>query len=96
MAVFIPPRPADTSVEAERVQIDLIRGASVSRRLHIAWSLSATVIGLARRALARAHPFASRQELDLRFVELHYGADLAASLRDDLTRRASTPDPLHD
>lgn len=96
MTVFVPPRPADTSVEAERVQIDLIRNAPVSRRLHMAWSLSATVIGLARRALARAHPLASRQELDLRFVELHYGADLAASLRDDLTRRASTPDPPHD
>jgi len=96
MTAPVPPRPADTSTEAERVQIDLIRGAPVSRRLHIAWSLSATVIGLARQALARAHPGASREELDLRFVELHYGADLAASLRDDLARRASAPAPSHD
>ena len=92
MSVTIPPRPADTSVEAERVQIDLLRKAPVSRRLHLAWSLSATVISVARRALARAQPHASQQDLDLRFVELHYGPDLAASLRAELIRRqARTP-----
>ncbi len=69
------------------MQIDLIRAAPVSRRLHMAWSLSATVIGMARRALARAQPHASKQELDLRFVELHYGPDLAAALRAELIRR---------
>ena len=87
MPVVIPPRPADTSVDAERVQIDLIRKAPVSRRLHVAWSLTATVISAARQALARAQPHASPQELDLRFVELHYGRDLAAALRADLIRR---------
>ncbi|OFW46558.1 MAG: hypothetical protein A3J29_17570 [Acidobacteria bacterium RIFCSPLOWO2_12_FULL_67_14b] len=87
MPAIIPPRPADTSVEAERVQIDLIRALPVSSRLHMAWSLSATVIGMARRALAQAQPHASREELDLRFVELHYGADLAAALRAELIRR---------
>jgi len=87
MPVTIPPRSADTSAEAERVQIDLIRRAPVSRRLRIAWSLSATVIGVARQALVRAEPHASSQEIDLRFVELHYGRDLAAALRAELIRR---------
>lgn len=87
MAVSISPRSADTSVEAERVQIDLIRAVPVSQRLRMAWSLSATVIGLARRAIARAEPDASQEDLDLRFVELHYGAGLAAALRADLIRR---------
>jgi hypothetical protein len=87
MPTIIPPRPADTSVEAERVQIDLVRAAPVARRLHMAWSLSATVISLARQALLRARPDASSQEIDLRFVELHYGPDLAAALRADLVRR---------
>lgn len=83
----IPPRPADTAPDAERVQVALLRAASVSRRLHIALDLSATVIGAARRALARARPHASARELDLRFVELHYGPDAAAGLRADLERR---------
>ena len=92
LPVTIPPRPADTSVEAERVQIDLLRKAPVSRRLHLAWSLSATVISVARRALARAQPRASQQDLDLWFVELNYGPDLAAALRAELIRRqARTP-----
>ncbi len=96
MALIIPPRSADTSVEAEQVQIELIRAAPVSRRLHMAWSLSATVIGVARRALARAQPQANQRELDLRFVELHYGPDLAAALRADLTRRGAASSPRHD
>ena len=50
-------------------------------------ALSATIIGAARRALARAQPHASARELDLRFVELHYGVDVAASLRADLEQR---------
>jgi hypothetical protein len=87
----IPARPTDTSPDAERVQVSLLRAAPVARRLHLAMSLSATVIGAARRALARARPAASARELDLRFVELHDGADAAAGLRADLNRRDTTP-----
>ena len=89
----IPARPADTTPEAERVQVGLLRAAPVARRLHLALALSATVIGAARRALARAQPHASARELDLRFVELHYGADAAAGLRADLDRRDATGPP---
>ena len=87
MPAAIPPRPADTTPDAERVQVDLFRRAPVARRLHLALSLSATIIGTARRALARSQPHASTRELDLRFVELHYGADVAACLRAELDRR---------
>lgn len=89
----IPARPADTTPDADRVQVDLLRAAPVARRLHLALQLSATVIGAARRALARAQPHASSRELDLRFVELHYGADVAAGLRADLDRRDRAPRP---
>jgi hypothetical protein len=87
----IPARPADTTPDAERVQAALLRAVPVARRLHIAMALSATVIGAARRALARARPQASPRELDLRFVELHYGSDMAVALRADLERRDATP-----
>jgi hypothetical protein len=66
----------------------LLQAASVARRLHTALSLSATVIGAARRALARLQPSLSPHERDLRFVELHYGRDIASSLRSELARRA--------
>lgn len=87
----IPLRPADTTPEAERVQVELLRAAPVARRLHLALRLTATVIGAARRAFERAHPHATRRERDLRFVELHYGADVAAGLRADLDRRSGAP-----
>ena len=85
----IPPRPADTSVDAERVQIELLRAAPLSRRLHLACSLSASAISAARRAVARADPSADATERDIQFVALHYGSAVAAALRADLMRRAT-------
>lgn len=89
----IPARPTDTAPDADRMQVELLRAATVARRLHLALSLSATMIGAARRALARAQPAASPRELDLRFVELHYGAELAAGLRTELDRRSQAHRP---
>jgi hypothetical protein len=86
----IPARPADTDADAERVQVELLRRAPIARRLRLACSMTTTVVGAARRALARVQPQAPRRDLDLRFVELHYGADVAAGLRDDLERRDLT------
>jgi hypothetical protein len=83
----IAPRSTDTTPDAERVQVELLRAATVARRLHLAWSLSADVLSAARRALARAKPQASRSDLDLQFVELHYGRELANELRMELVRR---------
>lgn len=77
----------DTSPEAERVQIDLLRAAPASRRLHLAFSLSAAVVSVARRTLARADPRAGQRACDLWFVALHYGSALATSLQAELTRR---------
>lgn len=65
----------------------LLQAASVPRRLHLALSLTATVIGAARRALGRTHPELSARELDLFFVSVHYGSDLADAVRTDLERR---------
>jgi hypothetical protein len=77
----LPARPADTDPEAEARQIALLRGAGPSRRVGTALALSATVIALARRALGRAMPTASELDVRLRFVELHYGRDLADGVR---------------
>jgi hypothetical protein len=87
MPRIVSARPADTTADAERVQIGLLQAASVPRRLHLALSLTATVIGAARRALERTHPDLSARELDLLFVNVHYGRDLADAVRRDLERR---------
>lgn len=91
MTDAVRARSADTSADAERVQVELLRRVSVARRLHMAFRLSATVMSMARRALARQRPHASRRELDLEFVALHYGAALADGLRVELDRRDRAP-----
>ena len=81
------PQSIDTHSDAERVQIHLIRQASVARRISTVRSLSQTSIFLSRRAIARAHPELNEQEVDLLFVAYHYGDDLAVRLREDLEQR---------
>jgi hypothetical protein len=81
MPNVVRARSDDTDADAERVQIALLRGAGRARRAQMALSLSATTIALARRAIGRRHPDASAQEVGLRFVERHYGADLARAVR---------------
>jgi len=93
MSHAIPPRPGDTTAEAERAQIELLRATSVSGRIRCAVALSTTVTALARRSIARARPQASGRERDLLFVDVHYGSDLAAALRADLARRERTGSP---
>ena len=71
----------DTTPEVEKVQIDLIRKSSVSRKISIVRSLSQTVIFLSRRAIKRANPSLNERELDIAFVANHYGEELAERLR---------------
>lgn len=78
---------SDTDPETERVHLELLRQATPSQRLRQAFSLSQTVIGLARGGIARAMPDASEEERALRFVALHYGGELADELREHLVAR---------
>jgi hypothetical protein len=71
----------DTMPEAEKVQIELIRASSVPERISRVRSLSRTAMFLSRRAIQRANPSMSEREVDLAFVEYHYGKDIAQRLR---------------
>lgn len=84
---------ADTSPDAERVRVELLRSAGPSRRAALALSLSQTCSDLARAALRRAHPEASEQEIRLLYAEEHYGRDLAGRVRRYLEERASPSSP---
>ena len=71
----------DTDPEAARVQLELLRRASPARRPRLALSLSHSVLSLSRDGIARRLPGASRREIGLEFVRLHYGEELADELR---------------
>lgn len=73
----MPTQSRDTRPEAERVLIESLRQKTLAQRLDIACTLSEAVIRLARKALYKAHPGVSAEELNLLFIELNYGQDLA-------------------
>ncbi|HET8853564.1 MAG TPA: hypothetical protein VFN02_13660 [Ktedonobacteraceae bacterium] len=77
----------DTSPEAERVQIELIRKASPAKLFGLVRSLSQTMIQASRNTIRRLHPDASEEELALIFLELYYGKELADRVRADLEKR---------
>ena len=79
----------DTSPEAERVQIGLLRKASPAKKFGLVNSLSRTMIEASRRNLRRLHPDTSEEELALLFIELNYGKELSDRVRADLARRKS-------
>ena len=63
------------------MQLDLLRAAGPSRRASLAIGLSATVIELSRRALREAHPELPEAEIEVLWVGLHYGRELAEGIR---------------
>ena len=72
---------SDTDSDSLRVQIDLLRRASPGRRLGLALALSADVASLALAGIRRRSPGISGTDAGLRFVEIHYGSDLASAVR---------------
>jgi len=76
MAVMRTQSP-DTSPEAERVMIELLRQAPAWRRLQLADRMSSTVRGLCWAGLCARHPKATEAELRRRFADIHLGPKLA-------------------
>jgi len=62
---------------ADRVQIELFQRATPQQRCKLARSLSVGTLELAHRAIERAYPELSAWARRVKFVEVHYGADLA-------------------
>jgi len=78
---------SDTSPDVERAQVELLRRASVAERIRLVRSLSDMALQLSWRAIRRANPAASEEEVALRFVAVHYGHELAARLQGYLRAR---------
>ena len=77
----------DTHPEAEKVQIQLIRQASVTQRIIRMRSLTSSLMQLSKKAIRRANPRASQDELDVLFVKYHYGEELAVRFQAYLQQR---------
>jgi hypothetical protein len=75
---------SDTHPDAEQVQIELLRKATATERLGMSLSLTATVVNLSRQTIAELNSGLAPQQLNVKCVELYYGKELAARLRDYL------------
>jgi hypothetical protein len=77
--------------------MELARPRSPAEKVAQVREMTDFVVTLSRRAIARANPAMTPQEVNLRWVEIHYGRSLAAELRDYLTDsnrcNLSTPSP---
>lgn len=77
----------DTSLKAHDVHVALLQKASVAKRLACMASLSQTTMNLSWRAIKRANPHYSKEEVNITFVALHYGEYLAKRLKQYLDEK---------
>jgi hypothetical protein len=76
-------RPADTSPEAWKVLLDLVRRMPPEERLQRALQLSATVLQFGEAGLRAAYPQASDREIFLRGAERRLGSKLFRTVYGD-------------
>jgi hypothetical protein len=72
---------SDTSPEAEKVMIDLLKRLTNAQRAAKAFSLSHQVINLSKRAIRRQNPGLSEFEIKLLYLHHFYGPDIAKKVR---------------
>jgi hypothetical protein len=80
----------DTSPEAEQVLIDLMRRASVTRKLEMLGQMNAAARQLALEGLRARHPGATEAQLQRHLADLLLGPELAARAYGPLP-----PEPPH-
>jgi hypothetical protein len=79
--------PSDTQPKAEKVLISLLRDANAAEKFAQIRSLSQTVMQLSRRAITRTNRDLDEEQINLRFLSLHYGKDLAERVEKYLHRK---------
>jgi len=70
----------DTHPDAQAVQDGLLRKMSTQEKFRLVSSMTQTVIHHAKRSIRRNNPLLTDREVGVRFVELHYGEELAHGL----------------
>ena len=76
----------DTNEQSEKVLISILKKESASKKLSQVFSLSRMAIQLSKRAIRRANPSLNSNEINLLFIELHYGKDLANKVKQYLDK----------
>jgi hypothetical protein len=69
---------SDTDLHAEQIQIDLLKEASISKRLHLVNSLIQTTRWLSWQAVCERYPDETERVRAERFFTLHYNDESLA------------------
>ena len=67
----------DTDIKSEQMLISLLREKSVAEKFAMIRSLSESTIQLSKRAIARANKGIDNDQVNVIFIDLHYGKELA-------------------
>ncbi len=70
-------RAQDTHPQIEKMQIALLKKQSIAQKFAQVCSLTQTTVQLSKRAIARRNPTLDDKEINLLFIKLLYGKDLA-------------------
>ena len=71
----------DTHPKTEKVLISLLKKKSAAQKFSQIRSLSQTIIQLSKRAISRTNKTLDDTNINLLFIEYHYGKDLAERIR---------------
>ncbi len=77
----------DTHINAENVLISLLREKSPAQKFSIVRSLSQATIQLSKRAIQRANKGIDDDQVNLIFIDLHYGRELAQKFQKHLNQK---------
>jgi hypothetical protein len=83
----------DTDPVVEEVWIGLLRQASTAKRFRMVSSLSASVIRWSRQAVREARPGLTEDDLNVEFVRLNYGEELAMGIAQRLAQQRASKAP---
>ncbi len=84
---------SDTDPEAAEVQWELLRKMTTSQRSSLLGALTTAAVGHSKRAIARANPDATQREIDLVFIRIQYGDELARNVKAYLEDRDACTNP---
>ncbi len=77
----------DTHSKAENIIISLLREKNSAKKFSLIRSLSRLTIQLSKRAIQRANKGIDDNQVNLIFIDLHYGRELANKYQKYLSQR---------
>jgi hypothetical protein len=74
--------PRDTPSKIEEIQINLIRQSNIPKRIAMVQALTEITVRLSKKAILRANPQLSEQEINFLFCSFTYGENLANKIKE--------------